>query len=268
MAWDAPSPNVSAGFRPTVWPGFVVPVPAVPRGAVHVDDGGGLVYRGPFKRVEIPDELFLRELQELDSSSHEDVGAFLGDFGVINIRYDDPSLPLRVEHQGGVHITDAATYLETAQLLSKHWMAAAAGEDVAAPWKAHALHRTHFPSHTDERDEYNAWGLFTSCINVGLRNYAVRVEVAVTDEYVMGEPEMGLYSALCLQIANAMAEGATFRVCRNEPCRRAFIRQRGRAQHGQFRTEGVTYCSKACARAQSERERRRRKNQLAKGAPE
>ncbi len=56
-----------------------------------------------------------------------------------------------------------------------------------------------------------------------------------------------------------MAEGEpAFNYCRNETCGRRFLRQRGTAQKGQFRTSGVEYCSYRCANTQGQRDRRRR----------
>ncbi|MFD9123567.1 hypothetical protein [Kitasatospora sp. NPDC059571] len=62
-----------------------------------------------------------------------------------------------------------------------------------------------------------------------------------------------------LQLYNHLAEGAAVRTCANHNCGRDFVRQRGRANYGQHRTTGVKYCSRECARAQAQRDLRRRR---------
>lgn len=69
------------------------------------------------------------------------------------------------------------------------------------------------------------------------------------------------WHALCLELFNHMVEGAKYKTCVNEACGRLFVRQQGRAQHGQHRTTGVKYCSSSCARAQAQRQYRRRNHQ-------
>jgi hypothetical protein len=71
--------------------------------------------------------------------------------------------------------------------------------------------------------------------------------------------DIPLYSILALELFNHICEEASYHVCANEPCGHLFVRQRGRAQHGQHRTKGVKYCSADCARAQAQRVYRRRK---------
>jgi hypothetical protein len=68
-----------------------------------------------------------------------------------------------------------------------------------------------------------------------------------------------LYHQCCLELYNHIVEGATYRTCANESCQRTFVRQKGRAEHGQHRTKGLKYCSASCARAQAQREFRRRR---------
>lgn len=68
-----------------------------------------------------------------------------------------------------------------------------------------------------------------------------------------------IYSVSFLQLYNHLAEGAAARRCANETCLRAFVRQRGRAEYDQHRTVGVKYCSGECARAQAQRQLRRRR---------
>ena len=71
-----------------------------------------------------------------------------------------------------------------------------------------------------------------------------------------------LYNMLALELFNHIV-GLPYRRCANDACPRLFVRQRGRALHGQHRTRGVKYCSVECARAQTQRAYRRRKRAAA-----
>ena len=71
--------------------------------------------------------------------------------------------------------------------------------------------------------------------------------------------EVGTWHVCCLELFNHIVEDAKYTTCANERCGRLFVRQEGRALHGQHRTRGVKYCSRECARAQAQRDYRRRK---------
>jgi hypothetical protein len=84
-------------------------------------------------------------------------------------------------------------------------------------------------------------------------------EPLTLDEVVANElREAPLYAVCCLELFNHLVEHAQVRRCANERCGRPFARQRGRAEHGQYRLRGVKYCSTYCARAQAQRAYRRR----------
>ena len=84
-------------------------------------------------------------------------------------------------------------------------------------------------------------------------------EPLALDEVVANELlEAPLYAVCCLELFNHLVEHAQVRRCANERCGRPFARQRGRAEHGQYRLRGVKYCSTYCARAQAQRAYRRR----------
>jgi hypothetical protein len=87
-----------------------------------------------------------------------------------------------------------------------------------------------------------------------------------SDDYApTAEPhpaEVTLYQTCALELFNHIVESATYKRCQNERCPRAgvlFVRQQGRSKYGHHRLKGVKYCSHECARAQVQREYRRKK---------
>jgi hypothetical protein len=112
-------------------------------------------------------------------------------------------------------------------------------------------------------DEYLSLVTLRDGLEYALLEFHARlsfVEVGDDDrEYLWtGRQAPTLFQALAVQLFNHVTEGATYGSCANEPCRNLFYRQRGRALYDQHRTEGVKYCSKSCARAQANRDYRRR----------
>jgi hypothetical protein len=258
---------------------------------------------------DIPSELAIRELQEVDLNDRDAICAFLREFGMV--------IPQRESVSGSVpdavDLEEVADRLLDARCVALHALAVLKQEDVRAPWIEHYK----FPMprrlpkggwQTVARDTPeatleaikkiftvdDAWAYFIDSLNAGLEAFAPHMEYYATyaEEFggtayaekigttgygeigripmPFGRPVPDLYSGLCGQVFNLLAEGLPVRGCANETCEQEFVRQRDRAEHGQYRTTGVLYCSRACARAQVKRVARRgardRKNAQKRGS--
>jgi hypothetical protein len=144
-----------------------------------------------------------------------------------------------------IHAAEVAVRTRAVQRCTDHLLAHASGEPVAQAWPPEIA------------DEHEAWDMFTRFTNAALRDFHVRVTVP-TETYDLGEFSTTLYSAAMLQLVNDLTAGETVHACANETCGKPFIRQLGRSQYGGNRRIGTLYCSKLCARAQYQREKRRR----------
>jgi len=148
-----------------------------------------------------------------------------------------------------IHLDEIALRVRVVQRLTHHVELLASGDHVTQAWR-------------DCDDEVSAWRSFTECANAALRDFHVHVHVDLGGRaFKIGRPLTTVYSVAVLQIVNDLAEGGAYRSCANETCRRPFLRQRGRSRY-YSRAEGVRYCSRDCANAQTQRDyRRRRRNE-------
>jgi hypothetical protein len=110
----------------------------------------------------------------------------------------------------------------------------------------------------------DAWRIFVAVHAQLLREHLPSLTVWLSRERaslkIFAFPST-LASALVVQLHNLIVDGLEIRRCANESCGRPFTRQRGRAAKGQYRSTGVLYCDAACAKAQIQREYRRRNRQ-------
>jgi hypothetical protein len=128
-----------------------------------------------------------------------------------------------------------------------------------------ATHRWESPIwNTEQSDEDCPWlsaeaveSLLKLGLSLGLEAFSPRLQ-SDWEPDVFNLHYHWTYEICCLELFNHVVEGARYMRCANERCSRLFVRQRGRAVHGQHRTRGVKYCSGSCARAQAQRQYRRR----------
>ena len=157
---------------------------------------------------------------------------------------DELGIPYERHGDDLISPAEVAYRIERLRTFAKTAVALAAGERIAGWWR-HGAHPT---------DEATAADRYAEALNGPLGAYAVRV--AFGDRAPELAPPATAFTAACLQIANDRSKAVAYLTCASETCGRTFTKQRGRAVNGEHHTKGVRFCSRACALAQTQRERR------------
>jgi hypothetical protein len=202
-----------------------------------------LLHQPPYRDLPVKrDELWKRSLADLETTLWPGQRHWHGDEAerdaVSDRHISDADLG------PPVHAAEVAWRVRAMQRATNHLLAYLDGEPVALAWR-------------DCNDDLDAWENFIQFTGAALREFQVRVEL---EPIGRSQPpvETSLYSAAMLQLVNDLAANETVRTCANEPCARPFVRQLGRSTYGGHRRIGTRYCSNTCARAQYQREKRRR----------
>lgn len=255
--------------RISVWPDGPVEEPMVLVRPVAVREGMFLELGEPVESRPVPDELVLREFMDVDWGDAAEAASFSSSYGLLptsdwrflEFPLDGPEADLVRDELAAYfpkeppppsrfmrrvfHIREVRYYAAILRSLVLTWEARLSG----------SLGGDDPELVLAGEDDRRGWLNFMEDLNAGLSPFQVRLSVGAGES----ASHPSLYPVLCLQLWNLIAEDAALRRCANERCGRLFFRQRGRAQHGQYHSTSVIYCSKSCARSQAQRQYRRRK---------
>ncbi|MEV7225280.1 hypothetical protein AB0N98_36090 [Streptomyces sp. NPDC093681] len=242
------------------------------------------------ERTSLPDDFYLRELMEVDPADLDTVAGWMNQYGHLggsidagSWDYDEHSRLQELDEREhprygpwSLHGDLVRLHISEAQSAIATWLACRrpGGLDELVETEVTEQHLADIAAENDHNDSRYPKTLeelrsATLGLRLAMLRSALRYNLAAFSIGLgsLTERQPSILSVAFLQLYNHLAEDATIRTCANETCGRDFVRQRGRAEYGQNRTSGIKYCTRECARAQAQREHRRRKAATARPAP-
>jgi hypothetical protein len=194
-----------------------------------------------FRRFPVASRVYLHELRRLDLEDPGQLLNFCNQFGALGVQAD-PGISIaldEVRHSAALLRTLTSIYhlhqagrLDRAGIDEWHW---------DSEWVAPPV------------DAVEGRVFFTSEMN--------RLLVSVIPSVGFGNNKQSphtLLDILVMQLFNDIAAGIAYKTCANDTCRGLFVHQIDRTADRHFRSKGTRYCSPRCARAQAQRNYRRR----------
>lgn len=205
-----------------------------------------LVAEGRGQFVELPIEVAIRELIDLDASVVDDLKAFIGEYGFV-APISWPEMRASVEN--------VSREIRRLQESAVHWILHKKGQDLRGVFE------THLGEPMTEQETLEVLALH---LDNRIEPYRPRVQVVDDGEPVLESLTLRappfLENALALQLSQLIQEDPRVKTC--PVCHGWWVRHRGRATKGQYRRAGgVRYCSAKCASTQASRDYRARKGQ-------
>lgn len=260
---------------------------------VELEDDSWLRFFVGFEQVAVPDELYLRELQDIDPFNVQDILRFTRTWGRLGApdstelgdevwrwREFDPVWAIvgqrlgEVPDAGGKHsihwndrpwahaneFTAHAIRLRNAtQIWLRYQETDGALDDLEwLPWEGTSIGGR--PAPTTPGDALNYLAV---AINGGMRAFRPHLRIEGVDNQLGRTRTATLYEAMAAQLMNHVSSGARYRRCANEKCGRLFVHKRSGDQrkYDIKRSEGIKFCSTSCSSAQTQRQYRRRQQQ-------
>ena len=255
-------------FRGKVWPGSIVEEPAIIQWEVRkVGDFFIWLKSGHSGGRALPSELVIRELLRLDTTNEIAVERFLNSYGWID-GYRKERDPKKFDRMFGQQIAPDTNRDVGSPLFTYYMGLTESGDEEFRILPISSSAR--FLLEAQECAKYLASdpalpsALKTdlevrAVMNSRLEHFHVKIELDGDDEDRTADLIDGLY----IQLVNLLVDRGGLHRCPN--CDTAFVRQRGRARHGQFRAEGVMYCSTSCSNTASTRAYRARQREGKRG---